>query len=85
MRRDPPPPPLDPDQALRALRAIYVIASYPFDDEIARHVELFGKRMSAAVAGGDQRQAEEVAREVREWLGRMHQVLHRRMEIAFGG
>lgn len=80
-----PPRPLDPERALTTLRAIYVIASYPFDDEVAAHVELLGKRMRAAVEAGDRAAAEAVAGDVRLWLGQMHQVLHRRMEIAMGG
>jgi hypothetical protein len=42
MARDEPPRPLDPQQALLALRAVYVIASYPFDDGLAESVQDYG-------------------------------------------
>ena len=75
-------PVFDVDQALRSLRALYVIVSHPFDDELAASVARYGRQLADAREAGDPRRAVVVAREAAEWCLRMQWPIAKRLDIA---
>jgi hypothetical protein len=74
----------DPHRALRALRALYVVMRYPFDDEVTRSVEGFGRQLAAAIDDGDWRRARAVCDQAIEWARKMRHPIARRLELALG-
>ena len=72
----------DPHRALKSLRALYVIVSHPFEDEISREVARAGRELSAAIESGDRRRAVVVAREAAEWARMMQHPISKRLELA---
>lgn len=77
-------PRFDPQRALRALRALYMVMDYPFHDEVTLSVEAMGRDLAAAIEVGDWRRARRVCDDAVEWARKMRHPIARRLELALG-